>query len=113
MATTTEKMDKALPIEAQPETFNPHDPRDWLRTAPKAKIRIHQTGRPGESPNVQVGVNGTMFLIQRGVDVLVPEPVMRVLETAVQTVYQWIARDDGSLQSQAHQVQAYPFTRLF
>ena len=98
---------------AQPEVLtNAHyDPRDTLRSAPKVKIKVHKTGLPNER-DVYVGVNGVGFQIQRGEEVDVPVPVMKVLENAVQTVHQWKKAPDGSLLEVKTEVQAYPFTRL-
>lgn len=107
---TNEKMDKGA-VALEP--MNSTDPHDMLRAAPKVRIRIHQTGRLGDSADVQAGVNGIIFQMKRGVDILVPEPIMRVLENAVQTVYQWVTRDDGSMYQSRHEVQVYPFTRVY
>ena len=58
-----------------------------------------------------LGVNGVGFQIQRGVEVEVPEPIMRALEDAIQTVYHKaiVAGKEVLVPSQ---VPAYPFTRL-
>ena len=97
-------------VLAQPDLV-PTDPRDVLRIGPKVKIKIHKTGLQTER-DVYVGVNGVGFQIQRGEEVDVPLPVMKVLEDAVQTVYQWKKAPDGSLTEVKTAVQAYPFTRL-
>ena len=88
------------------------DPYDALRRAPKVTIKVHKTGRPDESSDVYVGVNGIGFQIQRGVEVTVPEPVLKVLENAVQTVYAEAKTPDGKSELKAMSVQAYPFTRI-
>lgn len=88
------------------------DPHDQLRAARKVTIKVHKTGRQDESSDVYVGVNGIGFQIQRGTEVTVPEPVLKVLENAVQTVYVEAATPDGKTVLKPAQVQAYPFTRL-
>lgn len=85
------------------------NPRDALDAAPKVKIRIHKTGDKNEQKQVYVGVNGVGYLIKRGEDVLVPEPVMRVLEDAVQSVYDY---DDDKGMLVKREALAYPFTRV-
>jgi hypothetical protein len=82
-------------------------PLDALRAAPKVKIRIHKTGDRNERGDVFVGVNGINYQIQRGEDVTVPEPVAKVLETAIQTLYEFDPETRARAQRQA---QAYPFT---
>ena len=104
--------EKGVLLKAQPEAeSNDKDPQDMLRKAPKVKIKIHRTHAGPETDDVYVGVNGIGFQIQRGVDVEVPEPVMKVLEDAVQTVYhKAVLLGKGVLVP--NQVPAYPFTRL-
>lgn len=84
-------------------------PRAELDAAPKVKIRVHKTGDRNEQRHIFVGVNGVSYQIERGVDVEVPEPVMRNLQDAVQTV--WEQNDDlGAIESRS--AQSYPFTRI-
>lgn len=85
------------------------NPKDALDAAPKVRIRIHKTGDKNEQKQVYVGVNGVGYLIKRGEDVDVPEPVMRVLEDAVQTVYDY---DDDQGMLVKRDALAYPFTRV-
>lgn len=85
------------------------NPKDALDAAPRVKIRIHKTGDKNEQKQVYVGVNGVGYLIKRGEDVDVPEPVMRVLENAVQTVYDY---DDDKGMLVRRDALAYPFTRV-
>lgn len=87
-----------------------HVTDDDIRNAPKVRIRIHKTNDKSETPDVFVGVNGVNFLIQRGVDVEVPAPVLSVLEEAVRTVYESGPNEEGALI--AREALAYPFTRL-
>jgi hypothetical protein len=97
---------------APPPPVASDDPHDLLRAAPKVTIKVHKTGRPDESSDVYVGVNGVGYQIQRGVEVTVPEPVLKVLEDAVQTVYVAHLSPDGKTEMKATPVQAYPFTRM-
>lgn len=84
-------------------------PRAELDAAPRVKIRVHKTGDRNEQKYVFVGVNGVNYQIERGKDVDVPFPVMRVLQDAVQTI--WEQNDDlGSLERR--EAQSYPFTLL-
>jgi len=55
---------------------------------------------------VQVGVNGRMFVIKRGIKVAVPVSVVEVLEHAIKTVY-----PTGDL-SNPRDVLQYPFQRV-
>lgn len=111
MATlNTEPLNKAASPSVGITTFD--DPHDALRAAPKVTIKIHKTGRPDESSDVYVGVNGVGFQIQRGMEVTVPEPVLKVLEDSIQTVYSEVNTADGKSELKAVSVQAYPFTRI-
>lgn len=98
---------EAAPLS--PASPPPASPLDELRAAPKVTIRIHKTGVKGEPRDVYVGVNGVGYQIQRGVDVAVPEPVAKVLETAIQTVYDY---DEDAQALIPREAQAYPFTYL-
>ncbi len=102
--------DKGVLLNARPDV-DEKDPHEVLRKAPKVKIKIHRTGAGPESDDVYVGVNGVGFQIKRGVEVEVPEPVMKNLEDAIQTVYHK-AVVDGKEVLVPSQVPAYPFTRL-
>lgn len=53
---------------------------------PIVKIKIPKTKQ--ETRDVYVGVNGKSYLLQRGVDVPVPQSVAHALELAVQTEYE-------------------------
>lgn len=85
----------------------PLSPLEELRAAPKVKIRIHKTGDKSERADVLAGVNGVLYSMRRGEDVEVPEPVAKVLETAVQTLYEF---DEEKGERRERQAQAYPFT---
>lgn len=107
----TETASKPTP-SLPPSAVTIDDPHDLLRAAPKVRIKVHKTGRPDESADVYVGVNGVGFQIQRGVEVTVPEPVLKVLEDAIQTVYVVTPTPDGKTELKPQPVQAYPFTRM-
>lgn len=109
MASLNTEMSKPAP---PPVVVTSDDPHDLLRQAPKVTIKVHKTGRQDESADVFVGVNGIGFQIQRGVEVTVPEPVLKVLEDAVQTVYVAHVGADGKTELKSTPVQAYPFTRV-
>jgi hypothetical protein len=100
---------KAVNESGAPPLPTQVDPKAELDKAPKVLIRIHKTGDKNEQKQVYVGVNGIGYLIKRGEDVLVPEPVMRVLEDAVQTVYDY---DDDAGALVKRDALAYPFTKL-
>lgn len=100
------------PTPPPPMMVQNNDPHDLLRAAPKVTIKVHKTGRPDESSDVFVGVNGIGYQIQRGVEVTVPEPVLKVLEDSVQTVFVPHQLPDGKVELKATPVQAYPFTRI-
>jgi len=55
---------------------------------------------------VQVGVNGRMYIIRRGVKVSVPSSVVEILEHAIRTVY-----PSGDLSKPRHVLQ-YPFQKV-
>lgn len=107
----TETLNKPAP-SLPPAGVTMDDPHDQLRAEPKVKIKVHKTGRPEESADVYVGVNGIGFQIQRGVEVEVPLPVLKVLEDAIQTAYVETPTADGKSEYKPHPVQAYPFTRI-
>lgn len=89
------------------------NPKDELDAAPRVWIRVHKTGDRNEQKQVYVGVNGVGYLIRRGVNVEVPEPVVRVLEQAVQTVFDVEADESGLVNALVRrEALAYPFTRL-
>lgn len=48
---------------------------------------INVAKKDGEKQPVQVGINGRLYLIRRGEDVKVPEPVVEVLRNAKKVVY--------------------------
>lgn len=71
----------------------------------KVKIRIPTTeNSDGQSP-VFVSVNGHPYLIQRDVEVEVPDSVVGVLENATTTTYKMIDNE-----MVPREVQTYPFS---
>lgn len=109
MASLNSEVSKLAP---PPVAVTSEAPHDLLRAAHKVTIKVHKTGRQDESADVFVGVNGVGYQIQRGVEVTVPEPVLKVLEDAVQTVYVARVGADGKTELKPQPVQAYPFTRI-
>lgn len=91
----------AAPVVAKPAAKPaPVNPFKVMRT-----IHIHKSSDDTGADQVFVSVNGKSFLIKRGEDVEVPEPVVEVLKNAVETHgYQ---DRDGNYHTR--EVQAYPF----
>ncbi len=110
MASLNTEVSSSKPVPPPAVTYS--DPHDALRAAPKVLIKVHKTGRPEEPEDVFVGVNGVGYQIKRGEPVTVPEPVVKVLENAVQTVYIKGRDSEGREIMKPNEVQAYPFTRL-
>ncbi|MGS2743605.1 hypothetical protein ACU6TU_08410 [Halomonas sp. LS-001] len=65
------------------------------------EITIHQDSN--DKQPVQVGVNGRMYVMKRGVKVTVPDTVVHVLENATRFEY-----DPRTMQRS--EITAYPFT---
>lgn len=80
-----------------------------IDAAPRIKIRVHKTGDRNEMKYVFVGVNGVGYQIERGVEIDVPEPVVSVLENAVQTLWEYEEEKKTLVPRQA---LSYPLTRL-
>jgi len=74
-----------------------------MKDFPKYRVIIAED-KHGPNP-VQIGINGTIFAVKRGVEVHLPEPYLKVLEQAVQTLY------DPKTMETRH-VHAYPFQVL-
>ena len=47
------------------------------------RVRFHERESSTEMPNVVLGVNGEILVIQRNVEVIIPEPYLRVAQSAV------------------------------
>ena len=73
----------------------------------RVNILIHKVKGQTGSSDVQVSVNGKVYLIKRGVVVPVPESVVEVLRNAVRTEYTFV--DEGQ-DLEANDVLAYPFS---
>lgn len=74
--------------------------------SPEVRVSIIIAEDDKDTQPVQVGVNGRMYLIKRGVQVSVPSPVVEVLKHAVKTVY-----PSGEL-GKPRDVLQYPFQRV-
>jgi hypothetical protein len=71
------------------------------------RILIHKTAGDQGSNSVQVGVNGKLWLIQRGEEVEVPVSVERALHDAVS--YD-VGYDPATHSNPVSRVQAYPYS---
>jgi hypothetical protein len=71
------------------------------------RILIHKTAGDQNSDSVQVGVNGKMWLIQRGKEVEVPRSVEQALHDAVS--YD-VGYDPSTQSNPVTRVQAYPYS---
>jgi len=78
-----------------------------LRKQKKIKIMIPSTEAPDGKDDVQVGVNGVLYLIKRDLEVEVPESVVGVLKNAVQTLY---LQNEETGEMAARRVPSYPFS---
>lgn len=74
---------------------------DVQKNEPRINIVLSEDDK--DTQPVQVGVNGRMYVIKRGVRVSVPKAVVEVLQHAVKTVY-----PSGDLNS-PREVLQYPF----
>lgn len=85
---------------------------DVLPAKRRVKIHIMKTDKDGGDRDVPVGVNGKIYLIQRGVDVEVPVEVVEVLKNAIETRWEQRKDPDNPLRSQMirRDTHAYPFS---
>lgn len=99
------RIDEAL---GNPPTTPPKDegagkqPTAKAKKAEPKKRKIIVATHDQDKQPVQVGVNGRMYVIERGKEVVVPASVVEVLRNAVQDVY------DPKTMKKTH-VMAYPF----
>ena len=83
---------------------------DDIRSVTKkntVRILVHKTAGDQGSNSVQVGVNGKMWLIQRGEEVEVPISVERALHDAVSFD---VGYDPITHSNPISRVQAYPYS---
>lgn len=101
-STLRTKIDEALgnPAQDEPDVDAEPPAPDESKTARRFEIIVSSDARDRQP--VQVGVNGRMYVIKRGEKVIVPESVVRNLETAVREIY-----DPATMER--HEVQSYPF----
>lgn len=85
-------------------TFDERDP--WKV---QVKVHIHQQESSGGKEPVFVSVNERDARIQRGVDVLVPQPYVEALRNATEWIYD-VDPDTGSAIEPPREVQKYPFS---
>jgi len=84
-----------------------------IRNAKKVRVIMHnQEGSDGNQP-VFVAVNGMGYSIPREVPVIIPEPVLKALEDAVETKY-FREEKDGQFFGpiQERHVRRFPFSVL-
>lgn len=72
------------------------------------KVMIPEEDKPGGEEAVPVGVNGSVMLIPRGQDVLVPVEYVGVLRNAVMDIYDPVKDGLGGIRK-PRKVPAYPF----
>ena len=70
----------------------------------KFKLMVHKIG-DDKAPAIQVSVNGKMYHIKKGVEVIVPESVVEVLRNATKAVYE---QEDGHIIGT--EMPSYPFS---
>lgn len=70
------------------------------------KLTISKDGSKGDVP---VGLNGNVFLIKRGVEVVVPVEYMEVLQNAIETHK---IQDKQTGEMKDVEVQSYPFSAV-
>ncbi|MEX0385870.1 hypothetical protein [Spiribacter onubensis] len=100
-AKLADRVREALGIPASPEIVDGPDMTTPADTGEKHYYITIATDSKDKQP-VQVGVNGRMWVIQRGAKVKVPASVVGVLENAVQT-----PMDPQTMEKM--NIQAYPF----
>lgn len=101
--TLRKKIDEALGNPARNKTT---DTQPEPKGAPKEKrFEIIVATHERDKQAAQVSVNGRMYLIERGKKVIVPESVVKVLETAVRDVY-----DPKTMEKS--EIMSYPFQTL-
>lgn len=71
-------------------------------------IIAKQTGVPGGDEDVPLGVNGSFMVVRRGIQQDVPMPFFRVLEAAVQDIYEPL--ENGGISAIPNKVPLYPYT---
>lgn len=106
---------RKLIADADDSSAQPPKPAKVGDVIPKRrmiKINIMKTDRDGGDRDVPVGVNGKLYLIQRGVDVEVPAEVVEVLRNAVETRWEQRKDPENPLRSQMirRDTHAYPFS---
>lgn len=82
---------------------------DMLKSQPKVRIVIDQTGDESAPKRVFVGVQGVGFWIERGKPVDVPQAVVNVLRESVKTLYRMEEDERGNRVMVGRDVPAYPF----
>jgi hypothetical protein len=82
---------------------------DVVTSAKKIKLMIHKTEGDTGSIDVPVSVNGKTWLIKRGMEVIVPDFLVEVLENAVKEIY---VQDEVTKSITKREVPAYPFSAM-
>jgi len=106
------KLDSRLGVRRIKECINDHlnpGQKKEKKVRKLVKIMIHKTTESTGSSDVQVSVNGNVFLIKRGIEVEVPDYVVGVLKNAVKTEYAFVS-ENKDLES--NDVLSYPFSVL-
>jgi len=94
----TEKVENTKPTAVGMETDS------LAKTEQKYRLVVHKS-ETDKSQNIQVGVNGIIYAIKRGAEVIVPVSVVEALRNAVRTVYV----QEGN-EVIASEIPAYPFS---
>ena len=116
-AMAKEKFGLTLPANASEEMIR-EAILDVERAKPKAKkptgykIIVHKSPVRGGDRDVPVIVNGTTYLLKRGVEIPAPPCVVEVLRNAIETRYEQRTDDRGMTELVAYQAQSYPFSIL-
>lgn len=99
------KIDEALGAPAEPAASGSSLPRAPGESKKAKRFKLIIATNDQDKQPVQVGVNGRMYVIKRGEEVIVPESVINVLRDAVQHIY-----DPKTMKES--KVHAYPFQVL-
>lgn len=96
--------EQGKPVPISKEDDGPKDAGDGY-----TKIVIQKQDKPGGSDPVFVGYQGRGYTIPRGVPVDVPNPVVHILENAIQDIH---TQDPETGEMVTQKVPSYPFQVL-
>ncbi len=109
------KPKRGRPAKNTLEMETPVSTRGLLSNQPKVRIIVHETDDKSAPRECFVGINGYPFHIRRGVEVEVPEDVVKILAESKRTVYtpkQVVIGGVSTLKNVAQEVLAFPYSRV-